>query len=142
MHMQGDPRSMQQQPQYQDVVAEVESFLLERARACEARGIARQQIVLDPGFGFGKRLEHNLELLRGLPRLCAHGYPVLAGLSRKSMLGQITGRTVDQRMAGSVVLAMLAIQAGAALVRVHDVAETVDAIKVLNAVFPLPGESA
>lgn len=142
MHMQGDPRSMQLQPQYEDVVAEVESFLLERARACEARGIARQQILLDPGFGFGKRLEHNLELLRGLLRLCAHGYPVLAGLSRKSMLGQITGRTVDQRMAGSVALAMLAIQAGAALVRVHDVAETVDAIKVLDAVFPLAGQSA
>jgi dihydropteroate synthase len=142
MHMQGEPRSMQAQPEYDDVVAEVEAFLLERAEACAAAGLARSRILLDPGFGFGKRLEHNLELLRHLPRLCAHGYPVLAGLSRKSMLGQITGRGVERRMAGSVALAMLAAHAGAAIVRVHDVAETRDALKVLEAVFPIATASA
>ena len=136
MHMQGEPRSMQQQPEYKDVSAEVASFLLDRASACEAAGIAREHILLDPGFGFGKSLEHNLELLRRLDTICSRGYPVVAGLSRKSMLGQITGRKVDRRTAGSVALAMLAAQSGAALLRVHDVAETRDALKVLEAVTP------
>lgn len=142
MHMQGEPRSMQAEPHYEDVVAEVEAFLLERAATCVDAGIARESIILDPGFGFGKLLEHNLDLLRHLPRLAGHGFPLLAGLSRKSMLGQLTGRKVDRRMAGSVALALLAAQNGAALLRVHDVAETRDALKVLAAVCPPLGESA
>ncbi|NND43836.1 MAG: dihydropteroate synthase [Xanthomonadales bacterium] len=142
MHMQGEPRSMQSEPEYQDVTTEVREFLLQRATDCEAAGIARENILLDPGFGFGKRLEHNLELLRGLPELAAQGYPVLAGLSRKSMLGEITGRRVGNRAAGSVALALLAAQAGAAVLRVHDVAETRDVLKVLEAVFPAGGNTA
>jgi dihydropteroate synthase len=142
MHMQGEPRSMQAEPVYDDVIAEVEEFLLGRAQACEEAGIARANILLDPGFGFGKRLEHNLELLRQLPRIASHGYPLLAGLSRKSMLGEITGRKVDRRVAGSVALAMLAAQGGAAVLRVHDVAETRDALKVLDAYSPAQSDSA
>ncbi|MFT5138687.1 MAG: dihydropteroate synthase [Lysobacterales bacterium] len=132
MHMQGDPRSMQQKPDYANVYEEVESFLLERAGACEAANIPKQNILIDPGFGFGKLLQHNLELLQKLDRLCAGDYPVLVGLSRKSMLSTMTGRAVDQRLAGSLALTMLAIQAGAAIIRVHDVAETRDVIKVLS----------
>lgn len=134
MHMQGEPESMQREPSYDDVTAEVSDFLLGRARVCEDAGIPRDKILLDPGFGFGKKLNHNLELLRELPALVERGYPVLAGLSRKSMLGAITGRDVDQRLAGSLALAMLAIQKGAAIIRVHDVAETRDVIKALSAV--------
>jgi dihydropteroate synthase len=134
MHMQGDPRTMQSAPNYADVVAEVREFLGERVAACEAAGVARQRLVLDPGFGFGKRNGHNLELLRALPRLAALGVPVLAGLSRKSLLGRITGREVDDRLAASVAAAMLAVERGAALVRVHDVAPTRDALRVLQAV--------
>ena len=141
-HMQGDPRHMQQEPAYRDVVAEVEGFLLQRAAACIAAGIAADNIFLDPGFGFGKTLEHNLALLRQLSRLASHDYPVVAGLSRKSMLGPITGRDVDHRLAGSVTLAILAIQAGAAVVRVHDVAETRDAMKILRAISHKTTESA
>ena len=133
MHMQGEPRSMQLEPRYEDVCTDVERFLLDRAEACMKAGVERKNIVLDPGFGFGKKLEHNLALLRGLDRLASHGYPVLAGLSRKSMLGQITGREVEGRLAGSLALALLAAQQGAAIIRVHDVAETVDALKVLEA---------
>jgi dihydropteroate synthase len=136
MHMQGEPRAMQEAPQYEDVVAEVESFLLGRAKACQAAGMAKTDIWLDPGFGFGKSLQHNLELLRALPRLAAHGYPVLAGLSRKSMLGASTGRDAGDRLAGSLALAMLAAQGGAAVLRVHDVAQTRDMLKVLAAVWP------
>jgi dihydropteroate synthase len=132
MHMQGDPRSMQLKPDYENVIDEVESFLLERAKACEAANILRHNILIDPGFGFGKLPQHNLELLRKLDRLCAGEYPVLVGLSRKSMLSVMTGREVDHRLAGSLALAMLAIQAGAAIIRVHDVAETRDVIKVLS----------
>jgi dihydropteroate synthase len=135
MHMLGEPGSMQDQPHYDDVVTEVEQFLLERVAACAAAGIAAHQVLLDPGFGFGKRLEHNLALLRGLGRLTRHGFPVLAGVSRKSMLGQLTGRGVGDRTAASVAAAMLAVQAGAAIVRVHDVAETRDALAVLRAVW-------
>jgi dihydropteroate synthase len=134
MHMQNDPHTMQQDPQYGDVVAEVAAFLQVRAAACEAAGIARNRIVLDPGFGFGKTLEHNLALLHGLPDLAALGYPVLAGLSRKSMLGAITSRPVEQRVAASLAAALLAVQKGAAIVRVHDVAATKDALAVLNSV--------
>jgi dihydropteroate synthase len=130
MHMQGKPRDMQQAPRYDDVVSEVAGFLLERARACESAGLSRGRIVIDPGFGFGKTLEHNLQLFRAIPRFCETGYPVLVGVSRKTMLGGLTSRPVEKRAAGSVAAAMLAAQQGAAIVRVHDVAETVDAFKV------------
>ena len=124
------------------VESQVESFLLDRARDCETAGISKQNILLDPGFGFGKNLNHNLELLRQLSRLSSHGYPLVAGLSRKSMLARITGREVNQRLVGSVTLAVLGVLAGAAIVRVHDVAETHEAIKVLSAVWPQAPESA
>lgn len=133
MHKQGKPQTMQQQPQYQDAVAEVIVFLRERMAATEAAGIARDRVVIDPGFGFGKTLAHNLDLLRGLEAFRALGVPVLAGLSRKSMLGTITGREVSDRMAASVAAALLAVQRGAFIVRVHDVRETVDALKIWNA---------
>lgn len=134
MHKQGAPQTMQNKPQYQDVVAEVSAFLRERITAVEAAGIARERIVIDPGFGFGKTLAHNLDLLRGLEAFRALGVPVLAGLSRKSMLGAITGREVNDRMAASVATVLLAVQRGAAIVRVHDVRETVDALKILKVV--------
>ena len=133
MHKQGTPQTMQQQPHYDDVVAEVSAFLRGRIAAVEQAGIARERIVIDPGFGFGKTLAHNLALLRALPVLRELGVPVLAGISRKSMLGAITGRGVDERLVPSVVSAVLAVQQGAAIVRVHDVRETVDALKVLSA---------
>jgi dihydropteroate synthase len=134
MHKQGTPQTMQQHPQYQDVVAEVSAFLRQRIAAAEAAGIARERIVVDPGFGFGKTLAHNLDLLRDVGVFSSLGVPVLAGLSRKSMLGALTGRDVNQRMAASVAGALLAAQRGAAIVRVHDVGETVDALKIWNAV--------
>jgi dihydropteroate synthase len=134
MHMQGEPRTMQQSPSYSEVVSDVIEFLLRRVAACEAVGISRDNIVLDPGFGFGKTLEHNLSLLRALPSLVEQGYPVLAGISRKSMLGMITGRDVGQRLAGSLAAALIALQGGAAILRVHDVAETVDVLRVWQAV--------
>lgn len=133
-HMRGEPRTMQADPRYDDVVREVAGFLAERVAACEAAGIARERIVLDPGFGFGKTLAHNLALLRHLDRFAAMGLPVLAGISRKSMLGQITGRPVGERMPASIAAALLAVQKGAALVRVHDVAATRDALAVLDVV--------
>jgi dihydropteroate synthase len=121
------------------VVGEVETFLLERARACEHAGIHRAHILIDPGFGFGKNLEHNIALFRALPRFCGGDYPVLVGVSRKSMLGTLTGRPVADRQAASVAAALLAAAHGAAVVRVHDVAQTVDALKVLRA---LDGKTA
>jgi dihydropteroate synthase len=130
MHMQGSPGNMQSDPQYQDVVAEVESFLLQRTQACLGAGMAKDRIAIDPGFGFGKTLQHNLSLLSGLPRLAAHGYPVLAGLSRKSMLAKLLGRPVEQRLAGSLALATIAVQRGARIIRSHDVAPTCDAVAV------------
>ena len=130
MHMLGAPATMQQAPHYEDVVAEVGAFLRERARALEAAGVDPGRIVLDPGFGFGKTLEHNRQLFRALPVLASMGYPVLAGVSRKRMIGEITGRPLEERAAGSVAAALLAVQNGARLVRVHDVKETVDAIRV------------
>ncbi|PJK13284.1 dihydropteroate synthase [Lysobacteraceae bacterium NML07-0707] len=134
MHMQGEPRSMQQAPQYQDVVAEVHRFLAERMFACEMAGIDRKQIVVDPGFGFGKTLSHNLQLLAQLARFTELGVPVLAGLSRKRSIGEITGRDNPQeRLHGSVAAHLLAVERGAAIVRVHDVAATVDALKVWQA---------
>ena len=141
MHMQGEPRSMQAEPSYGDVVAEVEAFLLERAAAAEAAGVARSHIVLDPGFGFGKTPEHNLALLRALPRLVGAGYPVLAGLSRKRLLETLTGRPVDQRLAGSLALAVVVARGGASIIRVHDVAETVDVLRVIAAAWPEDGPS-
>lgn len=134
MHKQGDPRTMQQAPQYSDVVAEVDAYLRQRAAAAAQAGIARERIVVDPGFGFGKTLEHNLALLRGLKLIAAAGYPVLAGLSRKSMIGALTGRPVGERLPGSVAAALIAAQRGAAILRVHDVAATRDALKVWQAV--------
>jgi dihydropteroate synthase len=130
MHMQGTPTTMQQAPHYADVVAEVGAFLRERAAVLEAAGVARERIALDPGFGFGKTLEHNKALFRALPQLRSMGYPLLVGLSRKKSIGDITGRPVAERTAGSVAAALLAVQNGASLVRVHDVRETVDAINV------------
>ncbi len=134
MHKQGDPHNMQQQPHYYNVRDEVYAFLRERVAAAEAAGIARERIVIDPGFGFGKTLAHNLDLLRGLESFRALGVPVLAGMSRKSMLGALTGREVGERVAASVAAALLAVQRGAAIVRVHDVRETVDALKVWQAI--------
>ena len=134
MHMQGEPATMQQSATYDDVVADVAAFLAERASACVAAGIDRARIVLDPGFGFGKTVEHNLTLLRRLSEIAALGYPLLAGLSRKSTIGVLTGRDVDDRMAGSVAAALAAVARGAAIVRVHDVRETADALKVWRAV--------
>jgi dihydropteroate synthase len=130
MHMQGRPRDMQQEPRYDDVVSEVLQFLLARAGACEQAGIPSGHIAIDPGFGFGKSHQHNIELFRAIPRFCATDYPVLIGVSRKSLLGKLTSRPVTDRVAASIVSAVLAMQAGAAMVRVHDVAETVDALKV------------
>jgi dihydropteroate synthase len=130
MHMQGEPRDMQVRPEYGDVVAEVEQFLLQRARAAQSAGIPPSNITLDPGFGFGKTLAHNLALFHALPRLCSGSYPVLVGVSRKSMLGELTGRPVESRLAASLAAAVEAARAGAAIVRVHDVAETVDALRV------------
>jgi dihydropteroate synthase len=132
MHKQGTPLTMQQEPVYQDVVAEVTAFLRERIVAAESVGITRDRIVIDPGFGFGKTLAHNFDLLRGLEGLRALEVPILAGLSRKSMLGAITGRAVGDRLAASVTAAIFAVQRGSHIVRVHDVRETVDALKILN----------
>ncbi|MCL6556921.1 MAG: dihydropteroate synthase [Burkholderiales bacterium] len=134
MHMQGEPRTMQLCPTYTDVVGEVRDFLDERLKALEAAGIARERIVIDPGFGFGKNLQHNLDLLRRLDAFATLGVPVLAGLSRKSMLGQITGKAVEDRLHASVAAALIAALKGARILRVHDVAATRDALAVLAAV--------
>ena len=134
MHMLGEPRTMQDAPRYRDVVAEVRLFLEQRVEASLAAGIAAERIVLDPGFGFGKTLEHNLELLRHLPALSVEGLPLLAGLSRKSMVGKLTGRPAEARIHGSVALAVVAALHGARILRVHDVGETVDAMKIVAAV--------
>lgn len=134
MHMQGTPGTMQQYPGYGDVVAEVKAFLLERVRAARDAGIASERIAVDPGFGFGKTLEHNLELLRHLRDFDALGVPVLAGWSRKSSLGKITGRPAADRLAASIAAALIAAQNGARILRVHDVAATRDALSVLAAV--------
>ena len=134
MHMQNNPENMQQQPSYVDVAREVQDFLSARCEDLFAAGVDKARICVDPGFGFGKTLEHNIQLLRQLGTLSEHlQLPVLAGLSRKNMIGVLTGKTVEKRMAGSVAAALAALQQGAKLVRVHDVAETVDAIKVWQA---------
>jgi dihydropteroate synthase len=138
MHMQGRPRDMQHEPRYANVAAEVEAFLLDRAGVCRAAGIPGEHILIDPGFGFGKTLEHNVLLFRALPRLCSLAYPVLVGVSRKTMLGALTSRPVEERMAASVTAAVLAAGHGVAVLRVHDVAATVDALKVARALGALP----
>jgi dihydropteroate synthase len=134
MHMQGTPQDMQAEPDYGDVVAEVVAFLRERVAALEAGGVVRERITIDPGFGFGKTVAHNVALLRGISEMQRElGLPLLAGLSRKSMIGALTGRPVEQRMAGSIGGALAAVAQGARIVRVHDVADTVDALRVWQA---------
>jgi dihydropteroate synthase len=133
MHMRGEPRSMQVDPRYDDVVGEVRDYLAGRLRACRAAGIDHGRLCVDPGIGFGKRPEHNLELLAWLDRLADPEIPVLVGVSRKSLVGIITGRPSGERLAGSVAFAALAVMRGAAIVRAHDVAATVDAVKVASA---------
>lgn len=135
MHMRGEPRTMQRDPKYDDVVGEVRDFLTERVNAAIAAGVPRGQIVIDPGFGFGKTVGHNLDLLRRLGELAELG-PVLAGLSRKSMIGRLLGLPIDQRGHASVALALLAAQNGARILRVHDVAATVQAVRMWEAVYP------
>jgi dihydropteroate synthase len=134
MHMQGDPRSMQANPRYNDVVAEVKDFLRQRLDAAQAAGIPSDKLIIDPGFGFGKTLEHNIELLRHLDCFTDMGVPVMVGLSRKSMLGKITGNQVGDRIYASVAAALLAGTKGAGILRVHDVKATRDALAVYNAV--------
>jgi dihydropteroate synthase len=133
MHMQGEPQTMQREPHYADVVVEVRDFLAGRIAACEQAGIARDRLVADPGFGFGKTLEHNLALLRRLPAFASLGVPLLAGWSRKSSLGRITGRDTGDRLAGSLAAALLALLGGARILRVHDVKETRDAVLMFQA---------
>ena len=139
MHMRGTPASMQQRPHYDDVLDEVAAFLRERAQALAERGIAAERITFDPGIGFGKSVEHNLELLRRQRALLALGRPLLVGWSRKSTLGTLTGRDAAHRQAASVAAALMAVQSGAHIVRVHDVAATVDALKVWRAAAPVTG---
>jgi len=134
MHMKGEPATMQQDPHYDDVVREVKGFLQERVAAAEAAGIARERIVVDPGFGFGKSAAHNLTLLRRLGEFASLGVPLLAGLSRKSTIGMLTGRPAGERLAGSLAMALIALQGGATILRVHDVKETRDLIAVWEAV--------
>lgn len=133
MHRQGEPATMQAAPRYEDVVTDVCDYLRQRAEDCVAGGVVRERLVLDPGFGFGKTLQHNFALLAGLERLSSLGLPVLAGLSRKSMIDKVLGRPVDRRLAGSLALALFAAQGGAHILRVHDVAETHDALAMLHA---------
>ena len=136
MHMQGEPHTMQDDPRYADVVGAVRDFLKERLDACMNAGIPASRLVVDPGFGFGKTLEHNIELLRGLKKLQILGAPVLVGLSRKSMIGKALGLPVEQRLHASVALAVMAVQNGARIVRVHDVGPTVEALRMWSAVYP------
>ena len=133
MHMQGQPRTMQDAPDYDDVVTDVAAFLGERVESCSRAGIARERLVVDPGFGFGKTLRHNLLLLNNLHRLTEFGLPVLVGISRKSMIGAILDRAVDQRLYGSLAAATISLMKGASIIRTHDVAPTVDALRVVTA---------
>lgn len=134
MHMRGRPRTMQKRPHYRDVLAEVAAFIRGRLAAAVEAGVKRHRLIVDPGIGFGKKLEHNITLLRGIPRLKRMGRPVLVGVSRKSLIGMITGEPVTERLAGSIALACLAASRGADILRVHDVEETVAALKVWQAV--------
>ncbi len=133
MHMQKDPQTMQFKPEYEDVVSEVNGFLVERCVALEDEGIARERLAIDPGFGFGKTVTHNMQMLGAFDAFTYHGLPVLAGISRKSSLGEITGRKTEERMVASVAAALMAVERGANIVRVHDVGPTVDALKVWSA---------
>lgn len=135
MHMAGEPDEMQLAPRYDSIVDEVRNFLCDRVAACMAAGIASEQIVIDPGFGFGKTLEHNLALFRALPSFADLPYPLLVGVSRKTMIGDLTGRPVTERLAGSISLAALAVERGAAIIRAHDVRETVDALAIASALI-------
>ena len=134
MHMQGEPGTMQNAPNYSNVVEQVMSFFSQRISACVNGGISRENIILDPGFGFGKNDQHNLALLRALPKLKSMGFPILVGLSRKSMIGRLLNREVEQRLAGSLALAVTAMQKGADIIRVHDIAATADVIKMIQLV--------
>jgi dihydropteroate synthase len=133
MHMQGKPGDMQKDPKFSNVVEEVKTFLLARAECCESGGVPKQSIIIDPGFGFGKNLQHNIDLFKAIPDFVATGFPVLVGISRKSMLGQLSGKAVDLRLPASLSAAVLAAQAGAEIIRVHDVGETVDALNIASA---------
>jgi dihydropteroate synthase len=135
MHMQGEPEFMQNRPEYRNVCREVSSFLTERVRAAELAGVLPQNILLDPGFGFGKTLSHNLKLLNSIEQLHVLGHPLLVGLSRKSMLGAITGRDVDERLPASIAAATISAMKGVSIIRAHDVRETVDAVKVVTAMM-------
>ncbi|WP_440876108.1 dihydropteroate synthase [Thalassotalea sp. PLHSN55] len=134
MHMQGQPRTMQTNPQYDDLIADITSFFIERIESCQNHGIDKNRIILDPGFGFGKTLEQNYQLLAKFSQFQSLSFPLLAGISRKSMIGNLLNRDVDQRLAGSLSAAIIAAQQGAKIIRVHDVKETVDALNVLQAV--------
>ncbi len=134
MHMQGEPENMQKNPHYDDLLAEVQAFFAERMAACAAAGIAAERIILDPGFGFAKNLQHNLSLFKHMQVLHGFARPLLVGVSRKSMIGQALGRELDQRLAGGLALAALAVTKGACILRVHDVAETVDLVRMIAAV--------
>jgi dihydropteroate synthase len=134
VHMQGEPRTMQSAPVYRDVVADVRDFLVARATACTSAGIGVDRVAIDPGFGFGKTVAHNMRLVRELSTITALGFPVVVGASRKSTLGKLTGRDADERLAASVAAALAAVVHGASIVRVHDVRETVDALKVWRAI--------
>ena len=133
MHIQGEPESMQDDPRYRNVRREVSSFLTERMRVAESAGIPADNIILDPGFGFGKSVAHNFQLLASLEQLHILGHPLLIGVSRKSMLGAVTGREVDERLPGSLAAATISAMKGASILRVHDVRETVDAVNVVQA---------
>lgn len=133
MHMQGEPSSMQQDPRYQNIFDDVAGFLKDRVAACLAAGISEDRLLLDPGFGFGKTTAHNFELFRRIPDFVGMGFPVLVGVSRKSMLGAITGRAVGDRLAASAAMAAMAVERGAHIIRAHDVKETVDAVKLATA---------
>jgi len=133
MHMQGQPRTMQLNPHYDDVVADVLKFMQQRTEQCLASGIKKENLIWDPGFGFGKSVQHNYRLLQQLSVFCEQGYPVLAGISRKSMIGAVLDKTVEQRTVGSVVAALIAAMKGACILRVHDVGETADALKIWQA---------
>jgi dihydropteroate synthase len=135
MHMQGEPRHMQEMPQYASVIDEVSAFLIERVAACAQAGIPASRLLLDPGFGFGKALEHNLQLFAGIDCLRPVGIPLLVGVSRKSMIGQLLDRPVDQRLAGGLALAALAVRNGARIIRAHDIAQTVDVVRMIEAVM-------
>ncbi len=134
MHMQGEPRTMQMAPDYRDVVTEVKQFLLERVEACVRAGITRDRLIIDPGFGFGKELDHNLSLMHHFTEFSQQGLPVLTGVSRKSMIGKVLNREVEQRLSGSLALAALAAWQGSRIIRAHDVKETVDVVNMVNAV--------